>query len=72
MIARATLVAFLVLAQTLPGTVPVRAESKETPAPDGCIKRLGRTGNYICCGGPVYWSCRKLPSTIPGKLNNAQ
>lgn len=44
------------------------ARSFETPVPDGCVKRLGRDGNYICCGGPVIWHCTKLPSRIPGKL----
>ncbi|HVX81732.1 MAG: hypothetical protein ACTHOR_10745 [Devosia sp.] len=44
------------------------ATSKDTTPPNGCINRLGRDGNYICCGGPRVWICHKLPSKIPGKV----
>jgi hypothetical protein len=29
-----------------------------------CVKRLGKDGNYICCGGPKYWTCTKQPSRL--------
>jgi len=41
-----------------------KAINRETAAPKGCVKRLGREANYICCGTATKRICRKIPSKL--------